>query len=249
MANFFSKTAKLWLAIACFALAAGFFFLLNWFFSSGGGVIKIKAIILPFIFVVIGVVQLGKFIISSFKKGNRLAGLLSIAFVLAVGGVIAYLMSDHVRYDRFYDNVTDNSIPEDEALITIRNLLLEDDPEAKDIAVKCLEHLASNGSASACEELGEMYFLGNRHLQKDYSKAKTYFDEAYKLSRKDPQDSFLTTDTYEHLGDIYSQGLCGEVDNEKALKYYNLALSNTILSIGTDAIKAKIEKITENDSI
>ncbi len=249
MKEFLIKTIKLWLALICFGIAIGLFYLLSDFFSNGGGFVRVKGLIAPFIFVIFGVSLLCSFIKTSFNNGNRYYGIIAILFVALIGGGVWYFNSTSYQNKRQFNNVMNGTLSEDEALAGIGNMLKEHTPESTDLAIQCLEHLDAKGSKKATFLLGEIYFDEIYEVQ-DYSKALKYLDksrEAYEIA--ETNDDFVVimphelTKSYEYLGDIYSQGLAGKFDKDKALHYYRLSLKGQ-LKVNAGKIEHKIEALS-----
>lgn len=251
MGNFFIKTIKLWGALLCFAISIGLALLLKDFFSNGGGFIRVKGLIAPVVFAVFGVVLLIGFIKSSFKQQNRVAGIISLLLLCAFGFAIYYFTSSDVKYDKLYNQMVRGEIPEEKRLSEITTLLNTHDAKALSVAIKCLEHYASNGSAEANYKLGEIYFTDEYGL-KDYPRAFTFLDksrELFEISETQNEDALMEHDlakVYEFLGDIYCSGLNGETDLERALNYYNLSLKYP-LNLSASRIEEKIQQISSKD--
>lgn len=251
MKDFLAKTIKLWLSIVCFALAVGMYFLLSDFFSNGKGFIRLKGLIAPIAFAVAGVYLCCSFIKTSFKSGNRYYGIVAILIVILIGGGAWYFSSDIYQNKRTYNLIVSDKMTNEDALAAISVLLKEDNEKATEIAIKCLEHLHAKGVKDATFNLGEIYFEDKYGVQ-DYSKALNYLEksrEAYEVSEASDEFRVIMpynlTKSYEYLGDIYGNGLAGEVEKEKALKYYQLSL-NGQLEVNSWSIENKIEALLQD---
>lgn len=251
MKDFFAKTIKLWLSIICFALAVGLYFLLSDFFSSGKGFIRLKGLIAPIVFAIAGVSLFSSFIKTSFKTGNRYYGIISILFVVLIGGGAWYFTSSNYQTQRTCNLIINDEMTDQDALMAISDLLKEDNEKATETAIKCLEHLNAKGVKDATFKLGEIYFDDKYRVQ-DYSKALNYLEksrEAYELTEASDEYRFVMpyelVKSYEYLGDIYSNGLTGEFDKEKALRYYQLSLKGQ-LKVNSWSIEHKIEALSQD---
>ena len=248
MGQFFLKTVKLWGALICFAISVGLFYLMGEFFTNGGGFIRVKGLLAPIVFAIFGLILLLGFIKSSFKEGNRGSALITIVLLCGIGGVIYYFSSDNLKHDRTYEKIVSNDLTEEEAFSEIIKMLNESDVHSITTAIKCLEHYASNNSAQANFKLGEIYFTDEYGLQ-DYSKAYSYLDKArelFEIEDASNGDSITEHDlsiAYDYLGDIYSKGLNGETNIEKAINYYKLALEYPI-NLHSKEIESKIQELT-----
>lgn len=251
MKDFFAKTIKLWLSIICFALAVGLYFLLSDFFASGKGFIRLKGLIAPIAFAVAGVSLFCSFIKTSFKTGNRYYGIIAILFVILIGGGAWYFSSSNYQNQRTYNLIINDEMTDEDAILAISDLLKEDNKTATEIAIKCLEHLHAKGVKDATFKLGEIYF-DDKYSAQDYPKALNYLEksrEAYELTEASDEYRFVMpyelAKSYEYLGDIYSNGLAGEFDKEKALRYYQLSL-NGQLKVNSWSIEHKIEALLQD---
>lgn len=248
MGQFFLKTVKLWGALICFAISVGLFYLMGEFFTNGGGFIRVKGLLAPIVFAIFGLILLLGFIKSSFKEGNRGSALITIVLLCGIGGFIYYFSSDNLKHDRTYEKIVSNDLTEEEAFSEIIKMLNESDVHSITTAIKCLEHYASNNSAQANFKLGEIYFTDEYGLQ-DYSKAYSYLDKArelFEIEDASNGDSITEHDlsiAYDYLGDIYSKGLNGETNIEKAINYYKLALEYPI-NLHSKEIESKIQELT-----
>jgi len=248
MKDFIVKTIKLWLALVCFGIAIGLYFLLFDFFSKGGGFIRLKGLIAPIVFAIFGVSLLCSFIKTAFKHGNRYYGIIAILVVALIGGGVWYFTSSSYQNQRLLNKIMNDTISEEDALAGINDVLSESTPEYVDLAIECLEHLDEKGSKEATFLLGEIYFE-DRYGVQDYTKALKYLDKsraAYEMA--EVQEDYILmahelTKSYEYLGDIYSGGLAGEVDKDKAIRYYQLSLKGQ-LKINSASIERKIEALT-----
>lgn len=82
-------------------------------------------------------------------------------------------------------------------------------------AVELYEKAASDGSVAALNGLGYAYFYGN-HLPQDLPKALGYFTEAASMG--------VEGDSHYNTGYCHANGLGTEVNQEKAVQYYEKVL-------------------------
>lgn len=251
MGNFFIKTIKLWGAIICFAASIGLFYLLSDFFSNGGGFIRVKGLIAPIVFAFLGLSLLWSFVKTGFKQGNRYNAVIAILLVAIIGGCFWYFTSTGYQNQRIYNNIVNGNKSDEEALSDIEQLLTARDPDATKLAVECLIHLHNNGVKEASFKLGEMYFSDDYGIQ-NYTYAFTYLDgarEKYEIAEAQEGDQMFgnheLSKIYEYLGDIYSNGLNGEVNADKAIDYYRLSIKNP-LNFNSSAIEKKINTLSNN---
>jgi len=250
MGNFFFKTIKLWGAIICFAASIGLFFLLSESFTNGVGFIRVKGLIAPILFAIIGLWLLWGFVKTGLKQGNRYYTVIAILLVVIIGGGFWYFTSAGYQNQRIYNNIVNGNVSDEEALSDISDLLSKRNPNTINLAIECLVHLHNKGVKEASFKLGEMYFTNDYGVQ-NFSNAFIYLEgarEKYEIADAQEGDQILgnhdLSKIFEYLGDIYNEGLNGDVDVEKALNYYRLSLKNP-LNFNSSSIEQKINKLSK----
>ena len=104
----------------------------------------------------------------------------------------------------------------------------ESEPSQRDVSemsVKELEKAARKGDVAACDELGDMYYLGDG-VERDFDKAQLYLTRAV-------ENGSTSVRTYKRLGDMYYYGQGVEESDSEAEKYYKKAIDLGYEDVGT----------------
>ncbi len=246
MKDFLKKTLYLWISIICIGIAIGLFYLLTDFFEHGGGFIRVKGIIAPAVFAILGLWSFWIFIKKSINEKNYLELIASVLLIAVVVTGFFYFSSIGFKSAHLLDKIKADEITEDECISEITIMLNDNRPESRTNAIECLKALTEKGSAQAWFKLGELYFD-----QGDYGDAENSFINVCNiLEPKEVEGTdykHIGHDlslAYEYLGNIYNTGLSGDTDKQKALLYYERAIQYPF-NMHSNRIQSAIDSIKQ----
>lgn len=215
------KRKLFWCLASIFCFVAAYFMIgvLSDFFSAGGGYIKVKGLLLPFILFYYGSYSLYKFV-KEFGLSKTIS-IVFVALILTVGiGTIVYLNSWAYKQKTMVDNIRSGSVSNTEAMEFVQEMIYKHTASADKAARECVEILINRNSAWAMFQKAQ------------WCKDEGDYDGAFEYLLK--AESFLTEDDnfeselYEAIAEAYYDGRGTSIDKNKALDYYILAYTTTL---------------------
>ena len=215
------KRKLFWCLSSIFCFVAAYFLIgvLSNFFSAGGGVIKVKGLLAPFILFIYGLYSLYKFV-NEFGLSKTIS-IVCVALFMAVGiGTIVYLNSWAYKQKTMVDNIRSGNVSNTEAMKFVQEMIYEHTASAYKAARECVEILINRNSAWAMFQKAQW-----RKYEGDYDGAFEYMLKAESFLT---EDDIIESELYEAIAAAYYDGRGTSIDKNKALDYYILAYTTTL---------------------